>query len=187
MKMDDRKLKGPDYYDAVYGKMVRKKGDSLAWIRERYGLVARYIKGTVLDLGCGLGFIADQIKGAEYLGVDFSEFAIEHCRKRTRNPHAQFEVADLRTWEPPKQFDTVLLLEVLEHVEDPGALAKLALKWATKRVIATAPRDMPGRAHVWPTWAQADLERILGTLNQCFLFGGEEDNMWWLAIKDVGK
>ena len=83
------------------------------------------------------------------------------------------------------EFDTVLLLEVLEHVADPGSLADLALRSAAKRIIATAPRDMPGRAHVWPTWTQADLERILGTLSKCFLFGGEEDDMWWLAIKDM--
>jgi len=185
MKMDERKLKGPGYYDAVYGKMVVKKGDSLAWIRERYGLVARYVKGSVLDLGCGLGFIADQIKGAEYLGVDFSEFAIEHCRAKVRNPQARFEVADLRKWKPPSQFDTVLLLEVLEHVTDPAELAQLALRSARKRIIATAPRDMPGRAHVWPTWTQADIEAILGKLAQCFLFGGEEDDMWWLAVKDI--
>lgn len=187
MQKDEHKLKGADYYDAVYGRMVVKKGDSLAWIRERYGLVARYVRGTVLDLGCGLGFIADKIKGAEYLGVDFSEFAIEHCRAKVRNPHASFEVADLRTWKPPHKFDTVLLLEVLEHVANPGSLAALALRSATRRIIATAPRDMPGRAHVWPTWDRADLEHILGKLSTCRLFGGEEDDMWWLAIKDVGK
>ena len=173
------------YYDVLYQRAIEEQGEGLDWIQERDAAVVPSIIGSVLDLGCGLGTIADQIDSAEYLGVDFSEFAIEQCRAKVRNPHARFEVADLRAWDPPGQFDTVLLLEILEHVTDPAALAQLALRCAKKRIIATAPRDMPGRAHVWPVWTQADFERILGNLSTCRLFGGEEDNRWRLAIKEI--
>ena len=173
------------YYDVLYQRAVEEQGEGLVWIQERDAAVVPYIIGSVLDLGCGLGTIADQIDSAEYLGVDFSEFAINHCCRHVRNPNSRFEAADLRTWKPPEKFDTVLLLEILEHVKDPGALAQLALRCAKKRIIATVPRDMPGRAHVWPTWTQTDLENILDKLSTCRLFGGEEDNRWRLAIKEI--
>lgn len=173
------------YYDTLYRRAVEEQGEGLAWVEERDVAVIPHIIGSVLDLGCGLGTIADQIGNAEYLGLDFSEFAIEYCREKVHNPDARFEVVDLRTWKPPSKFDTVLLLEVLEHVQDPAGLAELALRSAKKCIIATVPRDMLGHAHIWPTWTQSDLERDLGKLSKCFLFGGEEDNRWWLAVKEV--
>ncbi|MBU0777463.1 class I SAM-dependent methyltransferase [Patescibacteria group bacterium] len=173
------------YYDVLYQRAVEEQGEGLAWIQERDAAVMPHIVGSVLDLGCGLGTIADQIDSAEYLGADFSEFAIEHCGAKVRNPHARFEVVDLRIWKPPSKFDTVLLLEVLEHVKEPESIAKLALECARKRVIVTVPRDMLGRAHVWPTWTQTDLENILDKLSTCRLFGGEEGDRWWLAIREI--
>jgi SAM-dependent methyltransferase len=174
------------YYDALYRRTVEGQEKlGMAWTEERIAAIVPYITGSVLDLGCGLGLIADRIGDAEYLGVDFSEFAIAQCRADVHNPNARFEVADLRKWKPPKQFDTVLLVEVLEHVNNPAAIAALALRSAKRRIIATAPRDMPGRAHVWPTWMRRDLKNILGRLSTCYLFGGDNNDRWWLAIKEI--
>jgi SAM-dependent methyltransferase len=44
----------------------------------------KYIKGPVLDVGCGVGRVGDYVKsqGLEYYGVDLSPLAVEMCHKR---------------------------------------------------------------------------------------------------------
>jgi len=79
-----------------------------------------------------------------------------------------------------------LVLEILEHVADPKQLAALAMAWAKKRVIATVPRDMPGTAHVWPTWGHWMAKCLFGRLSRFELFGGRHDDSWYLIIKDIG-
>lgn len=182
--------RGAGYYDTQYRRAVEEQGEGMAWIDERYAFVAGHIVGSVLDLGCGLGHIADMISDADYLGVDFSEFCIEYARGNIKNPNARFVQADLCTLRylssiVGEQFDTVLLLEVLEHLDKPKAAADLALRLARRRVVVTVPRDMPGRAHVWPTWGRADLEELLGELSVCRLFGGDEGDRWWLAVREI--
>jgi len=183
----DREAPGAGFYDKRFKRVVTEEDEeSFAWRRERYGAVVPHIVGSsVLDLGCGLGLIAAQIDGRDYVGVDFSDYAVRYCKRFTKNTNARFEHADLRTWRPSRQFDTVLLLEVLEHVDKPTEVAKLALEYAKMRVVASVPREMPGSAHVWPKWTPADLERMLGKLTACELFGGKDNDRWWLAVKDI--
>ncbi len=44
----------------------------------------KYVKGPVLDVGCGVARVGDYVtsKGLEYYGVDLSPLAVELCRKR---------------------------------------------------------------------------------------------------------
>ncbi len=66
----------------------------------------KYIKGPVLDVGCGAGRVGDYVKskGIEYYGVDLSPLAVEVCRKRGhKNVHVmsaddiQLDRSDFRT------------------------------------------------------------------------------------------
>jgi SAM-dependent methyltransferase len=184
--MEKIKAKGHAYYDNVYRQSISE--ESQRWILERDLAVLPYITGTsVLDLGCGLGTIANHLTNrswAEYLGLDFSSVAIEHASAANTNPAATFQESDILTYTSMTQWDTVLLLEVLEHIDNPSFMCKRALSIAGQRLIVTVPRDMPGRAHVKPTWTRLDLERMLGNLSVCELFGGEESDRWWLAVKE---
>jgi 2-polyprenyl-3-methyl-5-hydroxy-6-metoxy-1,4-benzoquinol methylase len=73
-----------------------------------------YIKGSVLDIGCGVGYLADFIRAGLYLGVDIDEESL--CAARKRHPHHTF-ISEL----PPakKVFNSVVGLAVLEHAPDP--------------------------------------------------------------------
>lgn len=185
--------KGPAYYDAIYRKMIN--GDSpteLEWVAERDERVLPYIIGDVLDLGCGVGLIARSLAREQYyLGVDFSPEAIGIARAINTSSRASFaccaiEASYIQEF-VAREYATVLLLEVLEHVDHPARIVDLALSLARDRVIVTVPRDMPGRAHVKPKWSRLDLEALLGNLSTCELFGGEGDDRWWLAVKEVEK
>jgi 2-polyprenyl-3-methyl-5-hydroxy-6-metoxy-1,4-benzoquinol methylase len=71
----------------------------------------------VLELGCGTGQFAKYLwdNGVrEYMGVDFSEVAVELARKMS--PQV-FSVGDLMTYSFPSEFNCFVMMEVLEHIE----------------------------------------------------------------------
>lgn len=181
-----------DFYTEIYRRIAAgetpEAGESCDWIMERYKVIAPLVTGRlVLDLGCGIGYIADMIGGQRhYLGVDFSRYAIEYSRSIIHNPNARFLVRDLRRVGAAdfRAHDTVLLLEILEHVADPVHLVNMALTLAKRRIIATVPRDMPGTAHVWPVWQPWMVRGLFGEVSRCELFG--ECDKWWLVVKEMG-
>jgi SAM-dependent methyltransferase len=70
---------------------------------------------SVLDLCCGVGgpgrFITEEL-GCDYLGIDYSDSAIEIARQRGADLPCRFEVARIPPI-PPGPFDVVLLLETM--------------------------------------------------------------------------
>jgi len=169
------KIEGPDaaYYDRVYRETDQE------WTREIAEAVAPHVVGDVLDLGCGLGFLAEQV-GGDYLGIDWSQEAID--RARARDGRGRFELGDLRNGAKWPEADTVVLAEVLEHLADPAGLVQKARALARKRLVVTVPVNMPDRAHVKPQWSKGDL-RVL--LPECEL-SRISDGQRWLAVEDVG-
>jgi len=163
------------FYDAAN----RQKVGALQAIVKRTLPAMEHTVGSVLDIACGLGQAADLTEG-EYHGVDFSEFAIRYARENSGNGRATFELADFWDWDGEPR-DTVLLLEVLEHVDDPAKLARLAKRLAKKRVIATVPVDMPYPSHVKAKWDFDDLAALFGNLSVKAIIGGK----WLLVTHDV--
>lgn len=97
--------------------------------------VASLIVGkTVLDVGCGIGYLCEYIHDVVYLGVDQSADMLK--RARERYPNVRFMQGNLYTVELPK-FDTVVCLDVLhhQHALEP-ALSKLK-SLAKKCLIVT--------------------------------------------------
>jgi len=79
--------------------------------------VLNEIKGSVLELGCGVGVLAREIRG-DYLGLDISPSAVDIMR----NQGFKAEVRKI----PPidaHPVDTVVGLEFLEHLDDEDRLA----------------------------------------------------------------
>jgi len=105
-------------------------------------IVAPLRPATVLDAGCGEGYLAryllDHLEGIRLWGVDASERAI--ARARQRCPEATFEVASVDSFDAGgKSFDLVVCSEVLEHLESPErALARLA-SLAGSHALLTVP------------------------------------------------
>ncbi|MFO7155460.1 MAG: class I SAM-dependent methyltransferase [Pseudomonadota bacterium] len=93
-------------------------------------LLAPLRPATILDAGCGEGYLAryllDHLDGIALWGVDASAAAIERARQRC--PEATFEVASLESIDlGRKEFDVVICSEVLEHLEHPEkALVRLS-------------------------------------------------------------
>ena len=69
----------PSYYDMTYAVLMQHPGGlGWEWMEERILKIAPLVVGdSVLDLGCGLGIIADAIDNKKYFGLDFSSTAIQ--------------------------------------------------------------------------------------------------------------
>lgn len=161
----------------------RLTSSKLGWER-RVALaqrVASYLVGSVLDLGCGYGELAQFVK-AEYLGIDFSPFVIE--RAREMRPDRRFLVGDILDLPDVGCFDTVSMVETLEHMDAPGQVLELVRPLARKRIVISVPkRSYSGtdpHCHVWPTWLPQDVTDLLGNGAMCYDF-----RRWRIGILDI--
>lgn len=92
----------------------------------------------ILDIGCATGdyCIALTKREFECTGVDINPQYIEEARRKKVN--AMVSESDYLNFED-NSFDTALLFEVLEHVENPHNLLKEAKRVAKKNVLITVP------------------------------------------------
>lgn len=124
------------------------------------GLVASFRPESVLDAGCGEGFVAAGLKrrlpGLRIAGIDADPRAVAYARAH-HGAVGTFETASVYDLPFPQgSFDVVLCSEVLEHLETPArALAELR-RVARVGVVVTVPRE--------PYFeALSRLGRLLGT------------------------
>ena len=98
---------------------------------EHYSIIAGYIRqyfqqADVLDVGCGHGRLARILHTdcfSRYIGIDFSEEAIERA-KQLQPKNAQFINEDFEKWTPPDSVDVVVFNECLYYSRDPARLVE---------------------------------------------------------------
>lgn len=96
------------------------------WVGVRREEVQRH--GNFLDLGCGLGDVAQHFAGVpsdlkpHYSGVDLSGFAVEKCREKFKDTGCEFYVGGVEKIPfSNEMFDVVWCGETLEHLDNPHA------------------------------------------------------------------
>lgn len=99
--------------------------------------------GSILEVGCGEGYMLEAIAEggvmAELHGVDFSEPAIADARARL-GPRAKLEARDARELaDDGRQFDLVMMLEVLEHIPDPGQMLPILERLTRQHLLLSVP------------------------------------------------
>lgn len=108
---------------------------------ERVGLLEKYVVGEkVLDIGCGTGIYVDYLakKGKKATGVDFVKEFIDYAKK-----HYQGEFLVANAYKLPfkdKLFDTVIMFDILEHLENEEKALKEAQRVGRERIILIVPR-----------------------------------------------
>lgn len=93
-----------------------------------FSLFQQYIKGNVLEVGCGVGSFTRRIielgSFAHLLSIDISQNAIDHCTAKFTHSALEFQCIDVR--DVRGEFDLIICMNVLEHIEDhEGALKHL--------------------------------------------------------------
>ena len=144
-----------------YADQIRTQADPGAWLAEReepYRVALDWLDrqaevGQVLEIGSGLGYLTHALRrrGTAAVGVDLSEEVVRAARNRFDDHDAYLlpeEVAQLF----PQGFDTVIGLEIVEHVPDPVAFVREAmgyLKPGGTLVLSTPNRDAFTRETLW--------------------------------------
>ena len=127
----------------------RSRNQVLLWVlRQRCGVI-----GSLLEVGCGTGFVLEAIRGAypqaELFGSEFFDEGLTHARKRV--PSATFTQLDARVMTDHNRYDAIGAFDVIEHIEeDEQVLANLtrALRQGGK-LLLTVPQ------HRW-LWSLTD-------------------------------
>jgi SAM-dependent methyltransferase len=97
---------GWNYYPEIFGEQL------LQWIKNRDLRIE-----TAMDLGCGTGVLCEILRehGVCASGMDFSSGMIDIARERC--PEIHYEVADMITFRPDRQFDLVTCTgDALNHI-----------------------------------------------------------------------
>lgn len=145
------------WYDKVFSASS-KDANTMKRYRSHLRFMADNIIGnSVLDLGCGMGLLADMIGNRNYIGVDFSNFCIRYAIENCSNPNALFYKSKIEDVELNQCYDTVVLSEILEHVDKPEEIVAIALKCCSVAVIGSVPIAMPMECHVTPNWTAEDI------------------------------
>jgi len=101
-------------------------------------LVVQYQKGDVLDVGCATCQLYDylQSKGwkGKYYGIDSQKYGGYEYPK-----DVELIIGDALKIEFP-EVDTVVLYNILEHVDDPITLLRKALNATKKNVLINVPK-----------------------------------------------
>ena len=91
----------------------------------------------ILDFGCATGGYCLELKrlGFECVGVDINEEYIKIAQQKGVEAHL---IKDRLPFSD-NSFDTVIMFELLEHVEDPDGILKEAKRVAKKNILITVP------------------------------------------------
>jgi SAM-dependent methyltransferase len=134
------------FYEDVWAELPEDP-EPWAWQRRRGLLLADVQPGErVLDLGCGAGRFVAALRdhGADAVGVDLAEGALERARRNV--PGAEFLATTAEL--PDSSVDLVWCSEVLEHVPDTAGLlseARRVLRTGGRLLVTTPSHDVPRR------------------------------------------
>ncbi len=101
---------------------------------------------TLLDIGCGTGLLcralADRFE--KVVGVDGSAWKVNKAKELTKAGNVSYFHSYFEVFEPDGQYDTIIMTNVLEHVDDPVTILALAKDWLAPEgvILATVPNAL---------------------------------------------
>jgi SAM-dependent methyltransferase len=175
------------------------------WYRRHlvvYEWIAQRAHGRrVVDLACGEGYGSAVLgrTAASVVGVDANPDAFEHARLKYTGPNVTFERAMIETW--TGDVDCVVLLQTIEHVEDPDAVLERLRELigpdgvayvSTPNVLTLAPAGAQRSGNPWhvreyrPDDYRALCARHFGRVDLLGLFHARKLRLHQLAIEHAG-
>lgn len=156
----DKGLNTPEEYDRIFKLREQKNVDHFD--KRRWNALLKYFRGgRILDIGCLDSLVGPmavhKYPNTEVWGIDVAEGAIKIMQQRY--PDFDYSVQDAyHTNFPDKFFDYVVAGEVIEHLEDPKALIREAIRvlkpggtfaLSTPKDEEKEPGAVDGDRHIW--------------------------------------
>lgn len=183
--MTDPAMRDPVKNFAYYAENTGYENNLSRFHEPRIKRVASWCfeRESILDVGCGDGFFAECVMPwTRYEGVELNAKAIENAHPRAKGKITRSNIMDF-PYGPRGKWDTIVCMEVLEHVPDPERLLALfhgALEPGTGWLILTTPIGAhagaePGNADHLREWTPDELAALLLRCNYAIREGRPEE------------
>lgn len=107
-------------------------------------ILANVVGATVIDVGCGRGYLVDRLAAAGHREVSGCDIVLDGSLRDRDGVHFRQAAVENLPF-PDAAFDTVVCTHTLEHVQDiQRALAELR-RVARQRLIIVVPKERPYR------------------------------------------
>lgn len=131
-----------DFYDSLGERWYTAQDDPVGllraesrklfpWVAADIGKVYSGKVPRVLDVGCGAGFLANELArtGLKVTGIDASEHSLEVARKHDCTGSVEYRSGNaLALPFPDRCFEVVSAMDFLEHVEQPAHVVEEAAR-----------------------------------------------------------
>ena len=107
--------RGADPYQYATSPYERTRFERMA------GLLAGRRFRRALEVGCAEGYFTRSLAGFcdQVTALDLSEAALYRARQLVGQPHVEWVQANVRTWQPEKSYDLMVMAEVLYYLPAP--------------------------------------------------------------------
>jgi 2-polyprenyl-3-methyl-5-hydroxy-6-metoxy-1,4-benzoquinol methylase len=101
------------YYDKIYykGSLIQRLWHYLKFYNFKKKIPNNH---KVLDIGCGPGTFSSFFSSKKYFGIDIAENQIKYAKEKY--PKKKFKVIKKKIPYPKNFFDTIVLIEIIEHL-----------------------------------------------------------------------
>jgi len=116
----------------------------------RHGVIAECLNrlvesGSILDVGCGTGIIAQLIdrNSMSYIGIDISEIPLGKARLHPKRNWAQFIQVPVEEYNPNAKFEAIVLNEVLYYLNQDVTLHRFKEWLKNPGILIISAFDFP--------------------------------------------
>lgn len=171
-RLNTTNINTPDFANRIFIERWGKELNYIDW--HRFVALAKYFRGGVfLDLGVFNSPLiiefqkAKKFGGSEFIGLDYCESVIRELQ--ARHPEVRYVVGDaMKLQFKDKHFDYIVAGELMEHMEDPVAFIKEAMRvLKVGSILALSiPKEeikqgLVSREHLW-SFDEQDVKILLG-------------------------
>lgn len=117
--------------------------------KRRTNIVEPYLKGNILDIGCGPADLIQFLdEDQHYVGIDLNKNLVLQLRKQY--PQYEFYERSLEEGiDLNRQFDTITMIALIEHIKNPANMLRQSHDLLTDDgdLVITTPTPLGDKLH----------------------------------------